>query len=174
MLSCHNPQIPLKEFTVLREQSWKDPKSLAFSGKIIKTYKRQSLQNLRHFLIQTKLIFALQSCKNPMLLASFLAERAMQSGIARRSKSLSKCIQLAGMHHLWIMNSPAGRRGFYPSSVLLSWTLRGRSNSSSLLRGCQTGRHSHFLKKRRLKWRKPHEYLRNLKSVPSPISTRCS
>lgn len=157
MLSFHNPQIPLKEFTVLRAISKGSEKPCRFSGKIIKTYKRQSLQNLGHFLIQTKPIFALHSCKKPVLPASFLAETVMKSGIARRSKSLSKCIQLAGLQHLWIMNSPGGRRGFHSRLVLLSWTLQGRSKSS-LLRSCQAGKYSHLLKRRRLKWRKPHQY----------------
>lgn len=138
------------------EKGWGKP--CRFSGKIIKAYKRQSLQNLGHFLIQTKPIFTLHSYKKPTLAASFLAERVMKSGIARRSKSLSKCIQLAGLQPLWIMNSPGGRRGFHSRLVLLSWTLQGRSNSSFLW-GCQTGKHSHLLKRRRLKWRKPHEYL---------------
>lgn len=129
-----------------------------FSGKILKTYKRQSLQNLGHFLIQTKPIFALHPYKKPTLPASFLAERVMQSGISRKNESLSKCIQLAGLQPLWIMNSPGGRRGFHSRLVLLGWTLQGRSNSS-FLRACQTGKHSHLLKRRRLKWRKTHEYL---------------
>lgn len=46
------------------------------SDKIIKTQKRQNLQNVWHFLSQTKPIFALHSCKKPMLPAYFLAEES--------------------------------------------------------------------------------------------------